>query len=175
LSFELPPRRSPGDVIRSAEWNKIIDALENLNARLEALESGAGGGGPTTQSWIIIGAAMSGYIIDAGDSFSIQPFTADRGSSMGFTLPIGITFRRFVLYIQSNDLDGPAYFRAVHNETDNFAEITVNAGETGTFTVDIDDYTVPALDRVFFEVDTTASTSGSLDLVSISLLGVAVP
>jgi len=171
LSFELPPRRSPGDVIRSAEWNKIIDALENLNARVEALE----GGGPAAQSWIIIGAAMAGYIIDAGNSFSIQPFTADRGSSLGFTLSIGITFKKFVLHIQSNDLDGPTYFRAVHNEVDSFAEITVPAGETGTFTVDIADYTVPALDRVFFEVDTTASTFGSLDLVSISLLGVAVP
>lgn len=167
MPFVLPPKRNPGDVIRSAEWNQIIDDLDDLNTRVTALESAP----PPTLGGDIIGVAMSGFVQVAGSVVQVQPFTGQLGASRGLTLPVRMKFKRLVIDVLSNSLDGPAVIRARHNETNIMASITVSAGATGVFATAISDYIVPADNRVDFVVDLGGASDGSIDIITIALYG----
>lgn len=171
MSFVLPPRRNPGDVIRSGEWNQIIDALANLNTRVSALEALP----PPSPGGDIIGVAMSGFVLEAGTVTQVQPFTGQVGASRGLTLPVRMKFKRLVIDVLDNTLDGEAAILARHNESSIIASITVPAGETGVFATEISDYTVPADHRVEFLVNLTDATSGDIDIVTIALYGEFAP
>jgi hypothetical protein len=161
MTLTLPPKRSPGDVIRSAEHNMLIDALTVVDNRLTTVEAIAGGD--------TIGFASAGLSIPYGVQRQVQPFSGVTDAPRGLTMPAKAKFKKFYIDVANNTLDSSTTIKARHNETTAIATITVLAGQTGLFSATINDYVVNEGERIDFQVDTTPSTTGNIVIVSMSL------
>jgi hypothetical protein len=162
LPFTLPPRRNPGDVIRSGEWNQIIDDLDDLNTRLQALEGLAG--------YYVFVFPLEGQTVNAGQTLDLQPFGTGNWTGRGLVLPVGVELKKLVIDVVSNTTDGAVAVTVRHNETTVVATVNIPAGATGIFTATIADYSVPEGDRLSLRIDVSAPTSGSIQFASGSLL-----
>jgi hypothetical protein len=162
VAFVLPPRRSPGDVIRSGEWNQIIDDLDNLNTRLQAVEGLAG--------FYILAFPLEGRTVGAGQVQDLQPFGTGGWTGRGLVLPVGARLKKLVLDVVSNTADGAVAVTVRHNEATVVATVNIPAGATGVFTATIADYLIPEGDRLSLRIDASAPTAGSVQFASGSLL-----
>jgi hypothetical protein len=162
LAFTLPPRRNPGDVIRSGEWNQIIDDLDNLNTRLQGIEA--------TIGYYVFTFPLEGYIVDAGQVQNLQPFGTGNWTGRGLVLPVGVKLKKLVIDVVSNTTDGAVAVTVRHNETTVVATVNIPAEATGIFTATIADYSIPEGDRLSLRIDVSAPTSGNIQFASGSLL-----
>jgi hypothetical protein len=162
MPFTLPPKRNPGDVIRSGEWNQIIDDLDDLNTRLQAIGGAAG--------FYIFVFPLEGAVVDAGLVFDLQPFGFWSWTGRGLVLPVGARLKKLVLDVVSNTADGAVAVTVRHNETTVVATINIPAGATGIFTATIADYSIPEGDRLSLRIDASTPTTGSIQFGSGSLL-----
>jgi hypothetical protein len=162
LAFTLPPKRSPGDVIRSGEWNQIIDDLDNLNTRLQAVEGLAG--------FYILAFPLEGRTVSAGQVQDLQPFGTGNWTGRGLALPVGARLKKLVLDVVSNTADGAVAVTVRHNEATVVATVNIPAGTTGVFTATIADYPIPEGDRLSLRIDASAPTTGNVQFASGSLL-----
>jgi hypothetical protein len=162
LAFTLPPRRNPGDVIRSGEWNQIIDDLDNLNTRLQAVEA-------ATAGYIFI-FPVTGAVLAPGDVYDVLPSGWWGGTGRGQVLPVGVKLKKLVIDVESNTTDGDVVVTVRHNETTVVATVNIPAGATGTFTATIADYPIPEGDRLSLRIDATTPTTGDIQFASGSLL-----
>jgi hypothetical protein len=162
LSFTLPPKRNPGDVIRSGEWNQIIDDLGDLNTRLQAVEGLAG--------FYVFVFPLEGRTVNAGQTLDLQPFGTGNWTGRGLTLPVGTKLKKLILDVVSNTTDGAVAVTVMHNETTVVATVNIPTGATGIFTATIADYPIPEGDRLSLRIDASAPTTGSVQFASGSLL-----
>jgi hypothetical protein len=162
MPFTLPPRRNPGDVIRSGEWNQIIDCLDDLNTRLQAVEE-------ATAGYIFV-FPLEGVELTPGYVVDLQPFGTWLWVGRGLVLPVGVKLKRLVLDVVSNTTDGAVVVTVRHNEATVAATVNIPAGATGIFTATIADYSIPEGDRISLTVDASAPTTGSIKFASCSLL-----
>jgi hypothetical protein len=162
MPFTLPPRRNPGDVIRSGEWNQIIDDLDDLNTRLQAVEE-------ATAGYIFV-FPLEGEDVYAGEMWDIQPYGRWRWPGRGLVLPVGVKLKKLVIDVVSNTTDGDVVVSVRHNEDTVVATVNIPAGTTGTFTATIADYSIPEGDRLSLRIDVSAPTSGNIRFASGSLL-----
>jgi len=163
MPFTLPPRRNPGDVIRSGEWNQIIDDLDDLNTRLQAVEG-------ATAGYIFV-FPLEGVELIPGDVVDLQPFGTWYWTGRGLVLPVGVKLKKLVIDVESNTTDGDVVVTVRHNETTVAATVNIPAGATGVFTATIADYYIPEGDRLSLTIDVSAPTAGSIKFGSGSLLG----
>jgi hypothetical protein len=162
VAFVLPPRRSPGDVIRSGEWNQIIDGLDNLNTRLQAVEATAG--------YYVFVFPLEGRTVSAGQVQDLQPFGTGNWTGRGMALPAGARLKKLVLDVVSNTANGAVAVTVMHNETTVVATVNIPAGTTGIFTATIADYLIPEGDRLSLRIDASTPATGSVQFASGSLL-----
>jgi len=162
MPFTLPPRRNPGDVIRSGEWNQIIDDLDDLNTRLQAVEG-------ATAGYIFV-FPLEGAELIPGDVWDLQPFGWWALLGRGLVLPVGVRLKKLVLDVLANTTDGAVVVTVRHNETTVAATVNIPAGATGVFTATIADYSIPEGDRLSLRIDVSAPTTGSIKFASGSLL-----
>jgi len=162
LPFTLPPRRNPGDVIRSGEWNQIIDDLDNLNTRLQTLEGLAG--------FYAFVFPLEGRTVNAGQTLDLQPFGTGNWAGRGLTLPVGAKLKKLVIDVVSNTNDGAVVITVRHNEATVVATVNIPAGATGVFTATIADYSILEGDRLSLRIDASAPTTGAIQFASGSLL-----
>jgi hypothetical protein len=162
LAFTLPPKRNPGDVIRSGEWNQIIDDLDDLNTRLQALEGLAG--------YYVFVFPLEGQTLNAGQTLDLQPFGAGNWAGRGLVLPVGVKLKKLVIDVVSNTTDGAVVVSVRHNENTVVATVNIPAGATDVFTTTIADYSIPEGDRLSLRIDVSAPTSGGIQFASGSLL-----
>jgi hypothetical protein len=162
MPFTLPPRRNPGDVIRSGEWNQIIDDLDDLNTRLQAVEG-------ATAGYIFV-FPLEGVELIPGDVVDLQPFGGWALLGRGLVLPVGVRLKKLVIDVVSNTTDGAVVVTVRHNETTVAATVNIPAGATGVFTATIADYSIPEGDRLSLSIDVSAPTTGSIKFASGSLL-----
>jgi hypothetical protein len=162
LVFTLPPRRSPGDVIRSGEWNQIIDDLDDLNTRLQAVETAPAG--------YIFVFPLEGVELTPGDVVDLQPFGTGNWTGRGLVLPVGVKLKKLVIDVVSNTTDGAVAVTVRHNETTVVATVNIPAGATGIFTATIANYSIPEGDRLSIRINVSAPTSGNIRFASGSLL-----
>jgi hypothetical protein len=162
MPFTLPPRRNPGDVIRSGEWNQIIDDLDDLNTRLQAVEG--------TPAGYIFVFPIEGVELTAGYVADLQPFGTWSLTGRGLVLPVGVKLKKLVLDVVSNTTDEAVVVTVRHNETTVVATINIPAGATGIFTATIANYSIPEGDRLSLRIDVSAPTTGSIKFASGSLL-----
>jgi hypothetical protein len=162
MPFTLPPRRNPGDVIRSGEWNQIIDDLDDLNTRLQGVEG-------ATAGYIFV-FPIEGVVLVAGDVVDLQPFGTWSWTGRGLALPVGVKLKKLILDVVSNTTDGAVVVTVRHNETTMVTTVNIPAGATGIFTATIADYSIPEGDRLSLTIDASAPTTGSIRFASGSLL-----
>jgi hypothetical protein len=162
MPFTLPPRRNPGDVIRSGEWNQIIDDLDDLNTRLQSVEAAAAG-------YIFI-FPVTGADLVRGDVYDILPSGWWGGTGRGQVLPVGVKLKKLVVDVVSNTTDGDVVITVRHNEDTVVATVNIPAGATGVFTATIADYSIPEGDRLSLRIDVSAPTTGDITFASASLL-----
>jgi hypothetical protein len=117
----------------------------------------------------IIGFGEAGYVIDYGTIDQHQPFSNARGSSKGLSLPINGVAKKLKVYVNSNSLDGTTYIRCRKNEGEAYIEVQISPGGVGLFENNIDTLHFIAGDRIDFTVETLNSTTGSIDIVAITV------
>jgi hypothetical protein len=162
LSFVLPPKRNPGDVIRSSEWNQIIDDLDDLNTRLQAVEGMAG--------FYVFVFPLEGGTVNAGQTLDLQPFGTGNWTGRGLALPVGAKLKKLILDVVSNTANGAVAVTVRHNEATVVATVNIPAGATGIFMATIADYPIPEGDRLSLRIDASAPTTGGVQFASGSLL-----
>jgi hypothetical protein len=177
MPYQTLPRRYPADRIKSGEWNVILDnvdyhetrinqaydVLANHESRITTLEQIA------TQPIVIIGFGEAGYVISAGSYEEHQPFSSAKGSSKGMPIPTDLTVKKFMVYINSNSLDGDTIVAIRKNEVEiETSKITIPAGQTGLFSIELSEDFVEG-DRLDFIVDATSSTTGEIDISGMSV------
>ncbi|MEM2607383.1 MAG: hypothetical protein QXH97_00280 [Candidatus Bathyarchaeia archaeon] len=115
----------------------------------------------------LIGVAKAGYIFNYNTIVTIQPYSGDTGASVGMTLVRAGQARNLAVYVLSNTLDGDTYLYVRRNETNTPISVVIPAGETGLFTDETNTIDYPKYSRIDFFLDTTSSTTGDIDIVSI--------
>jgi hypothetical protein len=117
----------------------------------------------------IIGFGEAGYVINYNTIDQHQPFSNARGSSKGLSLPIDGVAKKLKVYVNSNSLDGTTYIRCRKNEGEAYIEVQIPPGGVGLFENNIDTLQFIAGDRIDFTVETLNSTTGSIDIVAITV------
>lgn len=122
------------------------------------------------KSKCIIGFSEAGFVIPAGSIVQHQAFSEKTGASRGFVLPYSGTAKKLKVYVLTNTLNNFAYVQCRKNEGQEVIEVEIPAGETGTFSNDIDTLSFEENDRIDFVIDTLRAEEGEIDIVSVSLL-----
>jgi len=161
-----------------------VDTLYLENDRLDFLADVYGSSGSISISGIsvelipqdtitkpiaIIGFGEAGYVIDYGAYEEHQPFSCRVGSSKGMSVPHAGTAKKMKVYVNSNSLNGTTYVRCRKNEDEGYIQVEIPAGEVGLFENNVDTLDFSVGDRIDFTIDTTASTSGNIDISAISV------
>jgi hypothetical protein len=177
MPYQTLPRRYPADRIKSAEWNVILDnvdyhenrinqaydILANHENRITTLEKIA------TPSLIIIGFGEAGWTINYNVITTHLPYSSAKDGANGMPLPTSLTLKKFMVYVSSNTLNNNCIVSIRKNETVlTSTKITIPAGQTGLFSLDISEDFAEG-DRLDFNVDTTPSTSGSITIAGMSV------
>lgn len=136
------------------EWNAIVDALDELSESLPLL--------------IGVGKSLS---FSSGLYKSVMPYTGEIDLGKGLVLPASVNMRVLIVNVTANSLNGSTYIIMRKNETETDLKISIPSEETGNFSQTVDELKFNAGDRLDFVVDTEESTSGTINIGSMSALG----
>uniref|UniRef100_A0A7C4RXR3 Uncharacterized protein n=2 Tax=cellular organisms TaxID=131567 RepID=A0A7C4RXR3_FERPE len=118
----------------------------------------------------IIGFGESGFVIEAGRSVSHQPFSNSIGSSVGIPVPYAGTARNLKVQVWTNSLDNDCEVSVAINEEKTELKVIIPPGETGIFENNYVGIVFNENDRIYFIIDTTSATSGSIDIAGVTVL-----
>ncbi|MEM3951832.1 MAG: hypothetical protein QXP74_00245 [Nitrososphaerota archaeon] len=118
----------------------------------------------------IIGFGETDFTVDAGFSVSHQPFSSAIGSSLGIPVPYGGVAKNLKVIVSSNTLDDVCKVSVYRNEVEGFLNVIIPAGVTGVFENNIDTMNFNENDRIFFVIDTTNATTGSIKILGASVV-----
>lgn len=160
MSITLPPKVAPGDVIRSAYHNMLVDAVATLDER--------------TSQTFILAVPLAGTEIPYGVRKVYVPYLGlavgeDPSQDVGFPLPFRTKLALLKVYAASNSLNKSAKVTLYRNGSPTIFTLTIPAGQSGLFVNDISELVFDEGDRLTIVLDTSASTSGSITLTGISL------
>jgi len=126
-------------------------------------------GGRIVGAPVVLGVAKAGLIFSGASDTSIQPYSGDQGSSLGFPLPMACRAVKLFVAVVSNDLEDPSTVTLMKNEADTDFRVTIPAASAGTFSASGSvDYAEG--DRLQFHIVTGGTDLQSIDIAAISLL-----
>jgi hypothetical protein len=117
----------------------------------------------------IIGFGEVSYVINYGTTSEHQPFSQAKESSKGMPVPFSGKAKKLKVYVNSNSLNASTTVIVRKNETNTSLTVTIPSGSTGLFENNTIEVEYVEGDRIDFIIDTTSSTSGSIDIAGISI------
>jgi len=160
MPIALPPKVMPGDPIRSATTNALIDAIAALDRRTSLTGILAIPLGPTTIPYGVKKVYIPFRDTDLGN---------DPAQVLGWPMPFKARITNMTAHVVSNSLNGATAITLYVNETSTLLAIQINAGETGTKANQINEVIADAGARLSILVDTAGSTSGEIVLTGVSM------
>lgn len=124
---------------------------------------------PMAISRCIIGFGDAGFIVEAGLSINHQPFSSAVGSSIGMPVPYGGIAKNLKVVVWTNTLNDFCKISVFRNEIETSLIVFIPAGETGTFENNTDTVEFNENDRIFFVIDASSATQGSIDIPGITV------
>jgi hypothetical protein len=160
MSITLPPKVTPGDVIRSAYHNALVDAVATLDNR--------------TSRTFILAVPMAGAEIPYGVKRLYVPYvplyvSEDPSQDLGFPFPMRVKVSLFKAYILANTLNKATTITIYKNAQATTFTLSIPAGGTGLFLNDVPELIFEEGDRMTILVDTSQSTTGSIRVSGLSL------
>ncbi|MEM2260005.1 MAG: hypothetical protein QXY65_02945 [Candidatus Methanomethylicaceae archaeon] len=168
--FKLAPAPAPMTFL---DLTDTPDSYSGQAGKVVAVKSTEDGleftSAPTGISKCIIGFGEAGYVISAGDYTSHQPFSNSKGSSYGMPVPFAGTAKKLKVQVVSNNLDADCRVIVAKNESETSLLVTIPSGQSGLFSNNTDTVSFSEGDRIYFIVDTSSATSGSIDIAGVTI------
>jgi len=150
----------PGDPIRSATTNALIDAIAMLDERTSLTSIMVIPLGPTT----IPSGVKKVYI-----PFRDTDVGGDPSQVLGWPMPFKARITNLTTHVVSNSLNNVTVITLYMNEATTQLALQIKAGETGTKTNQINEVVALMGARLHVLIDTTQSTSGEITITGISM------
>lgn len=160
MAIVLPPKKYPGDVIRSADHNLIVDALDTLDKRLQLTS--------------ILAIPTGRITMSSGTKGVYVPFNpsvqgSDPSVAVGWPLPFRARLNVIVTYVASNTLNGPCHIKVYVNEQETPMSISIAPNSTGLILNEFAEIYAAQGARVSLFISTDEATSGSITLTGVSI------
>ncbi|MEM1553048.1 MAG: hypothetical protein QXH03_10330 [Candidatus Bathyarchaeia archaeon] len=160
MPIVIPAKVMPGDPIKSATTNAIIDALTALSRMIDLTCILAIPLGPTTISY--------------GERIVYTPFRDsslgnDPTQVLGWPIPFKARITNLIVHVTSNGLDGNTTVTLYVNESPTVLSLQIGAKATGTFSNQVNEVVAELGSRLTVLVDTMPSSKGQISITGISM------
>lgn len=160
MPISLPSKVMPGDPIRSATTNALIDAIAALDERTTLTSVLAIPLGQTTIPYGVTKVYVPFRDTDLGD---------DPTQVLGWPMPFKARITNLAVHVVSNTLDNVTIITLYVNEAATLLTLLIDGEETGTKANTINEAVASMGDRLQVLIDTTQSTSGEITITGVSM------
>ena len=141
------------EVVWPVEWNRVVDALNDL----------------TNELLLLIPVANGLITVNAGMYKTIFPWSGIE-IDIGFPIPLKYRAFHFFIHVYANNLNDKAYAIVRKNQQETDLRITINPSAVGYMSVSGTGVDYNEGDKIGFAIDTTSATSGSLSFYSMGVV-----
>ena len=141
------------EVLWPEEWNRLVDALDQISEGL----------------LLLIPVANGLITVNAGMYKTIFPWSGIE-INVGFPIPLKYRAFHFFIDVYENNLNDEAYAIVRKNQEETDLGITINPSAVGYMSISGTGVDYNEGDRIDFAIDTTLATSGSLSFYSMGVV-----